>query len=176
MRTKTSLFQAAGLRFSAARSAFVAFLLLWVTLSLAAGLLLHFSLLSAILGAFAAAFLHWVAIVLHHLGHAWAARRAGYPMTGVRFWGLLAVSRYPSDEPQLPATIHIQRALGGPLGSLFASFVSAGLVWALRLWGGLFWWLALFFLLDNLLTFTLGAFLPLSFTDGGTILTWLRKR
>ncbi len=34
---------------------------------------------------------------------------------------------------------------------------------------------ALFFFLDNLLVLTLGALLPLGFTDGSTILRWRAK-
>jgi hypothetical protein len=37
-------------------------------------------------------------------------------------------------------------------------------------------WVAALVLLDNLLVFTLGAFLPLGFTDGSTILRWWRRR
>ena len=40
---------------------------------------------------------------------------------------------------------------------------------------GTLWWLGLFFLFDNLLVFTLGALLPLGFTDGSTLLHWRNK-
>ncbi len=36
--------------------------------------------------------------------------------------------------------------------------------------------LSLFFALENGLVFTLGAFLPLGFTDGSTLLTWWPRR
>jgi hypothetical protein len=36
--------------------------------------------------------------------------------------------------------------------------------------------LLLFFFLDNLLVFTLGAFLPLGFTDGSTLLRYWPQR
>ena len=42
---------------------------------------------------------------LHQFGHAWAARRVGYPMTGLRYRGVLAASLYPRNEPELPADI-----------------------------------------------------------------------
>jgi hypothetical protein len=38
-----------------------------------------------------------------------------------------------------------------------------------------YWWVALFFFLDNLLVLTLGAFVPLGFTDGSTLLRWWGK-
>jgi hypothetical protein len=42
--------------------------------------------------------------------------------------------------------------------------------------GGVAFYVAAFFALDNLLVFTLGAFLPLGFTDGSTLLYWLPRR
>jgi hypothetical protein len=41
---------------------------------------------------------------------------------------------------------------------------------------GVVWYVFVFFALDNLLFFTLGAFLPLGFTDGSTLLYWWPKR
>src|SRR5690242_10193969 len=112
--------------------------------------------------------LHWLSDIVHHLGHAWAARRTGYPMVGVRLSGVLGSSIYPPDEPPLPAAVHIRRALGGPIASLLLTLVAAAIVLALRSSGGTVWWVALFFFLENLLVFTLQVFLPLGFNDGGT--------
>ena len=86
-----------------------------------------------VIGAVMAVVLHWASEFVHQLGHAWAARRVGYPMTGIRFWGVLSTSLYPSDELPLPAALHIRRALGGPMASLLLSVAAALLVWALRL-------------------------------------------
>jgi len=99
-------------------------------------------------------------------------------MIGIRLgeWGLLGTSVYPPDEQTLPARIHIRRALGGPTGSLLLSAVAAVTALALRTVGGALWWVAVFFFLDNLVVFTLGAFLPLGFTDGGALLQWWGKR
>ena len=133
-------------------------------------------LASGLLGGLAVVILHWFSELFHHLGHAWAARRSGFPMQGVRFWGPLAVSLYPRDEPELPAQVHIQRALGGPLASLLLSILAAGAAWWASRYGGVLWWVALVFFLDNFLVLTLGAFLPLGFTDGSTLLTWMKKR
>ena len=107
-----------------------------------------------------------------------AARRTGYPMSGIRLgkWGVLGTSLYPADEPALPAAIHIRRALGGPAGSLVVTLAAAAVALALRAEGGALWWVAVFVFLDNLLLLTLGAFLPLGFTDGSTLLRWWGNR
>ena len=159
------------LRLSARRSAWITFLLLWAALTIVAIVWLKAVPGAALAGGLAAAMLHWLSELAHQLGHAWAARRSGYPMSGIRFWGPLSTCLYP-DEPELPAGVHIRRALGGPLVS-FSLSILAGL---LALWaypaGGLLFYVLAFFCLDNFLVLTLGAFLPLGFTDGSTLLTW----
>lgn len=85
---------------------------------------------------------------------------------------VLASSRYPRDEPELPAEIHIRRALGGPTASFLLALVVGTIAFMQRDNGGMVWWLAVFLALDNLLIFTIGALLPLSFTDGGTLVYW----
>ena len=97
-------------------------------------------------------------------------------MMGITYWWVLAASRYPRDEPELPAEIHIRRALGGPSFSFLLALVAGVIAYLLRTNGGLTWWLALFLFLDNLLIFTIGALLPLGFTDGSTLLYWWPKR
>jgi hypothetical protein len=176
-----------GLRITAKPSAIISFVVLWLVLSLGAILFLQrIPPLVSVLGALVAAVLHYFSELFHHLGHARAARSVGYPMIGVRFWYLLAQSIYPKDEPPLPANTHIRRALGGPLASLLLAILSGILILVLA--GSMMFeppeppaltaaWYVLFFLfLDNLLVFTLGAFLPLGFTDGSTILYWWGKR
>ena len=54
--------------------------------------------------------------------------------------------------------------------------MAGGLVLLLRPLGGLPLFLAVFSFFDNLLVFTIGALLPLGFTDGSTILTWWDQR
>jgi hypothetical protein len=120
--------------------------------------------------------LHWISDLVHQVGHATAAHYTGYPASGIRLWGVLSTIRYPEDEPPLPAALHARRALGGPLASALCALVSAVLVVALRPIAGTAWWLLVFLLLDNLLVFTLGAFLPLGFTDGGTLLRLRQER
>jgi hypothetical protein len=134
---------------------------------------------SALLGGVIIVILHWFSELLHQLGHAWAARRTGYPMIGIRFGALwvFSTSLYPPDEPALPARIHIRRALGGPLYSaglsalafiiILLSFGSANALWLFVLW---------FFFLENLFVMSLQVFIPLGFNDGGTLWHWLRQR
>jgi hypothetical protein len=117
---------------------------------------------------------HWASECWHQGGHALAARSTGYPMTGLRFWTVLSASVYPADEPALPARVHLRRALGGPLASALLT-VALGLLWRAtppaqhRRHA-----LARFAFWENLLVFTLGALLPLGFTDGSTIRRVLR--
>lgn len=134
---------------------------------------------SALLGGVIVVVLHWLTELAHQLGHAWAARRTGYPMTGIRFGklGVLSTALYPPDEPPLPGKIHIRRALGGPIFSAWLSAVafitilltirSADALWSFVLW---------FFFLENFFVMTLQVFIPLGFNDGGTIWRWVRQR
>jgi hypothetical protein len=164
----------AGLNLSADTSAILGSLLLWVVLSLIAFFLLSRTLLVAIVAGLIAVVLHWIGEIWHQFGHAWAARRSGHPMTGIRMWGVLSSSIYPPDEGELPNSIHIQRALGGPIISLILAVVVVIPLLFLPT-GSTAWWLALFLLADNLLVFGLGALLPLGFTDGSTLLRILSK-
>ena len=170
--------QVAGLKLSAEPLAIVGTVLLLGALSAVAIGVLDLPVWQALIGGLVAVALHWVSDIAHHLGHAWTARRTGYPMSGVRLgkWGVLGTSLYPPDELALPAAIHIRRALGGPVGSLLVTLVAAAAALALRAGGGVLWWVAAFVFLDNLLLLTLGAFLPLGFTDGSTLLHWWGKR
>ena len=165
-----------GLHLSASPSAVAGMLILTVILTLVGLLLIDLPPGQAVLFGLFGALLHFLSELAHQFGHAWAARRTGYPMTGVRFWTIFGASLYPAEEPQLPAAVHIRRALGGPPVSLLLALLALPLVLALRSGGGLAWWLALLFFLENLLVFGLGAFLPLGFNDGSTLLYWWGKK
>src|SRR4051794_37395815 len=112
-----------GLRLSLMRSALVGSLGLWLLLSASGLWMLGLPVGAAVVGGLAALALHWFSELVHHFGHAWAARRTGYPMIGIQLWGVLGSSVYPADEPQLPAAVHIRRALGGPIASLLLTVV-----------------------------------------------------
>jgi Zn-dependent protease len=170
-----SLGRLAGLQVTARPSAIVAAVAMAAGLSALAMFGLRLPAGQAIAAGLLAAALHWASEITHQLGHAWAARRTGYPMTGIRFWGPLGASVYPADEPELPARIHIRRALGGPLISLGVTLVAAIVAAALFPLGGLARYLSLFAAIENLAVFCLGSLLPLSFTDGGTLLRWISR-
>jgi fatty acid desaturase len=166
----------AGLELTAQSSVVSSSIALWAVLAALAALILKMPAGTAVLMGLAALILHEFSDLVHQLGHAVAARRTGHPMIGVRFWGLLSTSLYPEDEPTLPADVHIRRALGGPIASLILSFFAWGLMVATRADGGPVWWVAVFFLAENAVVFTLQAFIPLGFNDGSTLWYWLRKR
>jgi hypothetical protein len=164
----------AGLRVTADRTALWGMLILWAVFILA-GFALGLSAAEAVIGGLVAVILQYVGELVHQLGHAWAARRTGYPMVGVRLWWLLGISKYPRDEPELPARVHVQRALGGPFFSVVFAIISGVIFLALQNTSGVIWYLALFLFLDNLLVYALGALLPLGFTDGSTLMRWWGK-
>ena len=173
-----SLGALAGLRLTAIPAALLGTIAVY---AIAIGLmaLVNIPVGSALLGGVLIVILHWFSELIHQLGHAWAARRTGYPMIGVRFGALwvFSTSLYPPDEPALAARVHIRRALGGPIFSAWLSAVafiallltssSADALWSFVMW---------FFFLENLCVMTLQAFIPLGFNDGGTIWHWLRQR
>lgn len=139
--------------------------------------LLRLPLATAIIGALLGVALHWLNDLMHNIGHALAAWKIGHPMRGVLFGENLLFGRslYPDDEPPLPARVHIVRALGGPLFSIGVGMAFGGL--AALAWNSnvLFKWLSLWGLLQNMVIFGPGAFVPLNFTDGGTLMHWLPR-
>jgi hypothetical protein len=177
MREHARAGRVAGLDISITPSFFVGTLILWLVLSGVGMVVLELPALQAAGGGLVATLLYWVTDVVHHLGHAWAARRTGYPMVGVRLGSYLVfgTSLYPADEPALPAGIHIRRALGGPLASLLFAILAGIVALVLRPLGGVAFWLALFVLLTSFVVYTIGPFLPLGFTDGSTLLQWWGK-
>jgi hypothetical protein len=170
MRRTLQLGRVAGLPVTARRSAVVGSVVLWALGAAVAYGVFRTAPLVALLAGALVVLLHWISDLAHQAGHATAARHTGYPAIGIRLWGLLSTIRYPADEPPLPIALHARRALGGPLASALCALVSAVLVVALQPVAGTAWWLLAFLLLDNLFVFTLGAFLPLGFTDGSTLL------
>ncbi len=166
-----------GYRLTADPTALIASAVLWLSLALLGRFLLGFSWQDAVFGGLACVVLHWASEIWHQAGHASAARSSGYPMESVHMWYVFGFSRYPGDEPDLPDEIHLQRAIGGPKYSLLLTGVAAVLFFAISRIApaGVVFWVAAFFALDNLLFFTLGALLPLGFTDGSSILNhWPR--
>jgi hypothetical protein len=165
-----------GLELSAGPSAISWSIALWAVMAALAALILRMPVDIAVGMGLAVLILHWFSELVHQFGHAVAARKTGYPMTGIRFWGLLSTALYPDDEPALPAELHVRRALGGPIASLVLTFIAWLLMTAARGDDGPLWWIAVFFFAENLIVFTLQAFIPLGFNDGSTLWRWWRRR
>ncbi len=165
-----------GLDLSLTPSALWSMAAMWIGLSAVGMWLLDFGVWTAILGGLLSVMIHWLSDFWHQYGHAIAARRTGYPMIGLRFWGIFSTSLWPADEPALPGRFHIRRALGGPIASILLGALALAIAVLLGQRTGLAWWLALFAAADNLLLLGFGAFLPLGFTDGSTILHWWHRR
>jgi hypothetical protein len=167
--------RAFGLELTATRSAVVTYAALACVGAVAASRRWRLSTTSSVGAGLLVAALHAAAVLFHHGGHATAARCVGHPMRGVRYWGPLATSVYPSDEPPLPPTVHLTRAAGGPVASLLLALAVAASSARLRVRGGLGADLARFVVFDNLCVLSLGSLLPLGFTDGSTLLEWGRR-
>ena len=165
-----------GLLLRARPTAFLSGIVIWVILSLLGMKLLKWKPEKAIAGGFLAMLIHYFSEWWHQFGHAQAAEQTGYPMSGMEFNGPIATSVYPRNEGVLSAEVHIQRAIGGPIFSLMLTIVSGLIAVTLRPLGGPALVLAYFSCLDNLLVFTIGALLPLGFTDGSTLLRWMGRR
>lgn len=176
MKKRYALTSIGGVAITATPLALYSSLLIWAVLAAAGILFFELSPGSGLVGGLLGLLLHWAGELAHQLGHAFVARRVGYPMREIRFLFVLAASRYPRDEPALPAEIHIRRALGGAPVNFLLALIGVIPVLLLRDSGGLAYLLAVFFCLENLLVFGLGAFLPLGFTDGSTLLTWWPRR
>ena len=138
---------------------------------------LGFGLVAALTGAVAATALMWLSELVHQLGHAIAARRTGHPMTGITLgrYLVLGTSVYPADEGELLPTVHIRRALGGPIASRIVSAVTLPIALALRPAGGADFAVAAFVFLLNFVAYTLQIALPLRFNDGEVLWKHLRR-
>src|ERR1700753_4017302 len=148
-------------------------LIVFTGLALAA---LQLSILGALVWGLVAVLLYWSGEFLHQYGHLGAGRRVGYPLTGMQTWWVFARSLYPADEPTLPAAVHIRRALGGAPVSIGLGIVFG--ILALVLKDSLsepLWALIVLYAVLNFFYFGMGAFLPLGFTDGSTLLHYWNK-
>src|SRR5574337_344294 len=179
MRT-IHLFTLFGLKTTISRVGIVSFLAAILLLALIASALLPLSLLEAVLAGVLSAVVMFVFEWLHQLGHAYAARAVGHPMIGVHYHSFLSASVYPADEPPLPASLHVRRALGGFWINLVIGIFL--LPYGFFLWfdGDVRGWIVAFTALYNLFILGLGALVPIDipgwFTnDGGTLLRLWRE-
>lgn len=167
-----------GIPITAERSVLAAALALWVGFAVLGRRVWRLKAGAAVAGGLLATLLHFASEIWHQMGHARAARRTGYPMSGVHLWAALGTSVYPPDEPIVPDEVHVARALGGPRASLVLTLVGsilALLAWPLRSMVSM---VLAILALDNLLVFTLGALLPLKIieTDGDALIRHRRRR
>jgi Zn-dependent protease len=158
-----------GLTITIETTALVSFIVLWVALAVLGREQLGLTVADVFMWGLGAALLHFVSVFLHHFGHALAAANVKYEMVGIHYYFVLGRSIYPGREPVLPASVHIQRAWGGPIASLIVVGVFGVLALLLSGLGGMVWYWALFGFWDNLLVLCLGALMPLPFLDGGTL-------
>ena len=165
-----------GLEILIAPSALAGSVVIFAVMTVVFATLVGLSPVESVAAGFLAMLLHWLGGFLHHVGHSIAARRTGYPMTGVLVFLVIGRSLYPRDEPELLGSVHVRRALGGPAMSFIVGLMGVVLVLlgpasTSRLLNAL----AVFFAAENLLVYTLGALLPLGFTDGSSLLRWWGK-
>lgn len=159
--------------------ALIATVILWIVLSVIAFVATGIGFAASLLVGLIVVVLYWLSDLAHHLGHAGAARGTGYPMQAIKLggiWGFMALSVYPPDEPSLPDSIHLRRALGGPFASLLVALLFGALALVLR--GGPFLWAAILLFAINLL-FAIQIVVPLGNlldNDGNTLLRWWRGR
>ncbi|MCB8944150.1 MAG: hypothetical protein H6658_10385 [Ardenticatenaceae bacterium] len=175
MNRTIRLGQLAGLKVMMKGNVVVGWLLVWLVFTGGALWGLKLSGGTAVLVALLASILHFLFELWHCLSHSVAARRTGYPMSAIMYRWVLGGTLYPRDEPELPAAVHIKRAIGGPIGSLLLALLLGLFSLPLRAAGGLLYGLAVYGFWSNLLFFTIGAMLPLGFTDGSTILRYWGK-
>lgn len=106
-----------GLQITILPLAFVGTSVSWIVFTVVARSGLNIPFIQSFLMGFVATLLHWTFELIHSLGHAYAAKRTGHPMTGITFGAMavFALTHYPKDEPEKSPSIHIRRALGGPI-------------------------------------------------------------
>ncbi|MBP7961744.1 MAG: hypothetical protein KBG20_11995 [Caldilineaceae bacterium] len=170
----TSIGRFAGLDLSITPGFWIGCALLTGLIGLGLALFAAMSPLAALGGGLLGTLLYWFSEILHNLGHALAAKRTGYPMTGIRlgFLFILGRSLYPADEGELPAAVHMRRAAGGPI--LSATFGLVAIAVGVLMGNIPGAWVTGFGLL-NVFLFGLGALVPIGFTDGSTLLYWRNR-
>ena len=169
-----------GLRYSVAKSALYGSAFVALVAALLAYFFGHLTILDSIIAGILATLLHWLGEIVHQYGHYLASKAVGHPMNGVRLWTILGTSLYPKEEGELPAGIHIRRALGGPAISFVVLLISAALWYFLGSYSPMTNFLLLWIVWEQILIYAFAALLPIKIgdfaVDGGTILFWMTKR
>lgn len=180
MTRPISLGKWSGLQITMSPLAIFSYLAVVALVALVAGAWRSLSWGEAVIAGLATSLAMFVCESLHQWGHSRAARRTGYPMLGIHHFSLFSACLYPVDEPRLPPSVHIRRALGGFwINVLIGLLLGAA---ALGLWpaGGWLGWVTAFCALWNFFVLGLGALLPIRIpgvltVDGATILHYWRE-
>jgi hypothetical protein len=111
MPAKILLGELFGLELSAKANTIFWAAILGLGLFLVGVFFLNLTLAESLVGAIVCILLHYVSELVHQLGHAGAARRAGYPMRGVRFWGLQGRATLARENSHSPGAGRAGRQL-----------------------------------------------------------------
>ncbi|MEZ4671982.1 MAG: hypothetical protein R3E39_29100 [Anaerolineae bacterium] len=153
----------------------MSFIVLWVVLAVVGKQVLGFTVADVFVGAsLPPAYI--TSVNGTQIGHAIAAERTGYRMTGVHFFLVLGALYIRPMNQLCPLRCISHARWAGPSEHWRGVRLFAAVALLLAPVGGLVWTLVAFAFLDNLLFFGLGSFLPLGFTDGSTLIHWWSKR
>ncbi len=174
------LFTLFGLKVTFSVFGIVSFLIAVPPIAWLAARLLQLTFGQAVLAGTLSAIAMFAFEIIHQCGHAWAAKSVGYPMIGIHWHSWFSSGLYPADEPPLPPSVHIRRALGGFWINVLIGLLLIPL--SIYLWprGGVMAWTVAFTVAWNVAILGLGALAPIDipgvFTiDGGTILHYWRE-
>lgn len=104
--------------YSVSRSTQISFGVMVILCAMLAGFLTDLTPLDALIAGIITTFIYYFSEVVHQYGHFFAAKQTGKPSTGLRLWFILGTTLYPSNEGQVKPSIHMRRAIGGPIASL----------------------------------------------------------
>ncbi len=177
---RISLFTLFGLKVTISVFGIVSFLIAVPPIAWLAAHLLQLTFSQAVLAGVLSAIAMFVFEFIHQCGHAWAATSVGYAMTGIHWHSWFSPGIYPADEPPLPPSVHIRRALGGFWINVLIGLLLAPLAFYFWRRGGVPAWVIAFTSVWNFFVLGLGALVPVDvpgvFTDdGGTILHYWRE-
>ncbi len=177
---KLSLGTWLGLKVTISVFGIVSFLIAVPPIAWLAARLLPLTFSQAVLAGTLSAIAMFMFEFIHQWGHAWAAKSVGYPMIGIHWHSWFSSGLYPADEPPLPPSVHVKRALGGFWINVLIGLLLAPLAFYFWRRGGVVAWVIAFASVWNFFVLGLGALLPIDipgvFTiDGGTILHYWRE-
>jgi hypothetical protein len=174
-----TLFAVFGVKVTMSAGGVIAFVAAMPLVAWLSTITVQLSFAEAILAGLLGAVVIFLSDLLHQFGHAYVARRLGYPMRGIHFHSILSASVYPPDEPPLPRHIHVKRALGGFWVNILIGLFLLPYAFFLSFEGGATGFVTMFSALYNFVILGLGALFPIDipgvFTnDGGALYNYWR--